>query len=317
LSRGAARTAVLVVLAALAVLAAVLVPTVFGPATATPAAAPVPAAVPAPIPVPTPTAAPAAGGPELRVMTWNVRTNAFDAPDWAPVVAERRPDVVAFQEICAGDAQDLADLLRAEHGLDYQVVPGPAREALYETCETTAAGPVVFGQAVLSRVPLRDPVTTPLPDGGGIDEPRAFLAVTLDLPGTPVRLLTTHITVGPGADDSAALAEQRVALQAAQIDAVTRAAADSGERVVVLGDLNVGPDDPKLDGLERAGLLEVDRERNAPTGNNRFDAPGSPAENKIDYVFVRGLTQVGEPETYWVPSSDHRPLVAVLRPEEG
>jgi endonuclease/exonuclease/phosphatase family metal-dependent hydrolase len=310
LSRGAARTTVLVVLAALAVLAAVLVPTLFGPATATSTAAPVPAAVPAPVPA----QAPAAGGPGLRVMTWNVRTNEFDAPDWAPVVAERRPDVVAFQEICAGDAQDLADLLRAEHGLDYQLVPGPAREALYETCETTAAGPVVFGQAVLSRVPLRDPVNTLLPDGGGIDEPRAFLAVTLDLPGTPVRLLTTHITVGPGAGDSSAEAEQRRALQAEQIDVVTRAAAGSGERVVVLGDLNVGPDDPRLDGLERAGLQEVDRARNAPTGNNRFDVPGSPAENKIDYVFVRGLTQVGEPETYWVPSSDHRPLVAVLRP---
>jgi endonuclease/exonuclease/phosphatase family metal-dependent hydrolase len=261
-----------------------------------------------------------AGGPELRVMTWNVRTNEFDAPDWAPVVAERRPDVVAFQEICTGDAEQLADLLRAEHGLDYQVVVGPARPPLYETCPNPT-GPLVFGQAVLSRVPVRDQVTTilptVLPDGagvGGIDEPRALLAVTLDLPEGPVRLLTTHITVGGWEGDTPEIITRRQALQAEQIATVARAAADSGERVVVLGDLNVEPGDRRLDPLTAAELLEVDRERNAPTGSNRPDAPGSAADRKLDYVFVKGLEPVGEPETFWVPSSDHRPLLTTLRP---
>ena len=308
MSRGVVRTAILVALCCLVLLVVVLVPALSGPAPATPAPT-VPAAAPAPAPGATP-----APGPALRVMTWNVRTNTFDAPDWAPVVADLRPDVVGFQEICAGDARDLADLLRAEHGLDYQVALGPAREALYETCETTADGPVVFGQAGLSQVPLRDPVTTILPDGDDLDEPRAVLAVTLDVPGAPVRLLTTHITVGPESGDSATTAARRVALQAEQIEVVARAAADGGERVLVLGDLNVGPDDPKLDVLERAGLQEVDRGRNSPTGNNRAEEPGSAAQNKIDYVFVKGLTQVGAPETFWVPSSDHRPLLATLRP---
>ncbi|MCO1657318.1 endonuclease/exonuclease/phosphatase family protein [Pseudonocardia humida] len=247
-------------------------------------------------------------------MTWNVRTNTFDAPDWAPVVAERAPDVVAFQEICAGDAEDLVGLLRAEHGLDYELVPGPAREALYETCRSTAAGPVVFGQAVLSRVPLKDPVNTLLPDGGGLDEPRAFLAVTLDVPGAPIRLLTTHITIGPERGDSEEKGRRRLALQAEQVDAVTRAAAAAGDRVVVLGDLNMGPDDPRLDGLQRAGLRDVDEGRNSPTSDNRVEEPGSPARNKIDYLFVKGLERVGDPQTFWVPSSDHRPLVATLRP---
>jgi endonuclease/exonuclease/phosphatase family metal-dependent hydrolase len=296
-SRGAALAAVLVALLGLVVGVVVLVPVLSGPTTAAPAATPAPA--------------PAA---ELRVMTWNVKTNEFDAPDWAPVVAEQAPDVVAFQEICAGDAEDLADLLRTQHGLDYQVVPGSAREAIYETCRTTAAGPVVFGQAVLSRVPLRDPVTTPLPDPDGLDEPRALLSVTLDLPGAPVRLLTTHITIGADTGDDAAKKARRRVLQGEQIAAVARAAAAAGERVVLMGDFNVGPDDPRLDPVERAGLQEVDRGRNAPTGNNRIDAPGSAADRKIDYMFLEGVGQVGEPETFWVPSSDHRPLVATLRP---
>ena len=259
-----------------------------------------------------------ADDPELRVMTWNVRTNEFDASDWVPVIAERRPDVIAFQEICTGDAEQLADLLRTEHGLDYQVATGPARPPLYETCPDPT-GPLVFGQAVLSRVPLRDPVVTNLPtvlpDGaavGGVDESRVLLAVTLDLPAGPVRVLTTHITVGAWEGDTEEIIARRRALQAEQIATVARTASGSGERVVVLGDLNVEPRDPRLDPLTDAGLLEVDRERNAPTVGNRPDAPGSAAARKIDYLYVAGLTPVGEPETFWVPSSDHRPLLATL-----
>ena len=308
MSRRITRAALPVALFCLVVLVVAVAPRLFGPAAATPAT------TPAVTPDAAPASTPADPAPELRVMTWNVRTNTFDAPDWAPVVAERMPDVVGFQEICVGDAQELADLLRAEYGLDYEVAVGPAREALYETCETTAAGPVVFGQAVLSRVPLRDAVTTILPDGGGLDEPRALLAVTLDVPGAPVRLLTTHITIGSEPDDSTTTIGRRQALQAEQIDVVARAAADSGARVLVIGDLNVGPDDPRLEVMQRAGLWEVDRGRNSPTGNNRFDEPGSAADRKIDYVFVKGLAQVGDPQTFWVPSSDHRPLIATLRP---
>ncbi|WP_214401754.1 endonuclease/exonuclease/phosphatase family protein [Pseudonocardia lacus] len=301
---GPGNRAATVLALALVALSGCAAATATGPSAAT-AAAPAPTTAPA-----TPAAAP----PELRVMTWNVRTNTYDAPDWAPVVAEQRPDVVAFQEICVGDAEDLVDLLREEHGLTYELAPGPAREALYETCRDTAAGPVVFGQAVLSRVPLVDPVTTILPDGDDLDEPRSVLAVTLDVPGAPVRLLTTHITIGPERGDSEEKGQRRLDLQAAQVDVVGRAAAGSGERVLVMGDFNMAPQDGRLDVFEESGLLDVDRDRNAPTGGNDAEKPGSPAVHKIDYMFVKGLERIGEPETFWVPSSDHRPLVATLRP---
>lgn len=250
--------------------------------------------------------------PGLRVMTWNVRTADFDAPDWAGVVAEQRPDVVAFQEICAGEAQRLADLLRDAHGQRYEVVTGSARVSHYPGCDRSTGpilfGQVVFGQAILSRLPVRDPVTTVLPDGGGVDEPRAFLSVTVDAAGGPVRVLTTHLTVGPGAEEDAVTAARRTALQAEQVDAV--AAAAGGGQVVVLGDLNMAPGDPRLGVLGRAGLVEVDRGHDAPTSNNNSEVPGAAAERKLDHVFVRGLAVVGEPETFWVSGSDHRPLVA-------
>jgi endonuclease/exonuclease/phosphatase family metal-dependent hydrolase len=287
------RTALVVALGGLIALALVVLPALSAPAA--------------------PVAATGGTGPQLRVMTWNVRTADFDPDDWAPVVADLRPDVVGLQEVCAGEAQRLADLLGDEHDLDYEVAVGGAREARYPGCEPTAAGPASFGQAVLSRVPLRDAANTALPDGGGVDEPRAFLSVVLDAPGGPVRLLTTHITIGPGAEEDAATGARRTALQAEQVEVVARAAA-AGERVLVVGDLNMVPGDPRLAVLHEAGLREVDAERNAATSNNRPDRPGSPAERKLDHVFVRGLAPVDAPRTLWVPSSDHRPLVATLRP---
>jgi endonuclease/exonuclease/phosphatase family metal-dependent hydrolase len=303
-SRGAARIGFVVVLVCVAVLSVVLI--VRQPASA-------PAAAPAP-----PTAVPTSAAPakDLRVMTWNVLTNTFDAPDWAPVVAQQAPDVVAFQEICAGDAKQLADLLRTEHGLDYQVALGPARKALYETCDPTPeTGDVVFGEAVLSRVPLRDGVTTALPDPAGLDEPRAYLSVTLDVPGAaPIRLLTTHITIGRDTGDDDAKSARRRDLQGQQIATVARAAGSAGDRVLLLGDFNVGPGDPRMDPVAQAGLHDVDEGRNSPTGGNDYEKPGSAADAKIDYVFGKGLEQIGTPQTSWVPTSDHRPLVATLRP---
>lgn len=263
-----------------------------------------------------PVSAPAPVGPDLRVMTWNVKTGDFDADDWVRVVADQHPDIVGFQEICVREAERLADLLRDEHGLDYTVAVGGVREAHYPGCDPAAAGPVVFGQAILSRLPVRDAANTFLPDGGGLDEPRGFLSVTVDPPGGPIRILTTHITIGPSAEEDEETSARRVALQAEQVDSVAQEAARSGDRVLVLvlGDFNMEPDDPRLDVLLRAGLLEVDQGRNAPTSFNRSDEPGSAADRKLDYVFRKGLPLLGDPETYWVGSSDHRPLIATVRP---
>jgi endonuclease/exonuclease/phosphatase family metal-dependent hydrolase len=256
----------------------------------------------------------ASDGPGLRVMTWNVETADFDPDDWVGVVADQHPDVVGFQEICVGEAQRLAGLLRDRYGLDYAVAVGGARVSHYPGCDPPGTDPlVVFGQALLSRLPVRDAATTFLPDGGGVDEPRTCLSVTIDPPGGPVRILTTHLTIGPGAEEDAVTAARRTALQAQQADTVAQEAARSGSRVLVIGDLNMPPDDPRLAVMARAGLTEVDRGRDSPTSNNNVEVPGAAADRKLDYVFQKGLPPTGDPRTSWVAGSDHRPLVATVR----
>lgn len=226
----------------------------------------------------------AACGPapaSVRVMTWNVLTARYDPADWAPVIAAHRPDVVGLQEICAAEAVELAALLRAR-GLDYTAVPGPVvptpaedaapvNAALRRPCADR--GPVTYGLAVLTRLPVVTATTTLFaPDRR--DEQRGYQRV--DLGGLVV--VNAHLgldgTAGP------------------QLEALAAVAAAERGPVVVLGDLNradVGP----LRSLTSVGSF--------PTAG-----PGA-----IDHVLVRGLGVVSA-EAPEVPVSDHRPLIARL-----
>lgn len=234
----------------------------------------------------------------LRVMTWNVQTGEHDPSEWAPVVAELRPDVLALQEICTADAEELAQILWRDHGLGYRVVPAPIRpptpveanaevnEALGPACDT---GPddVQFGLAVLSLLPVADPrVTTYPPDPR--DEQRGYLSlqVTMRTQQT-VAVHTSHIGL--------------LGTQEDQIRRLAAAAAGAGP-AVVLGDLNLVSRERELMPL-REGFAEVDPDGRYPTS----------VLGKIDYIFLRGLVPVGAPEAPEVSASDHRPLVATLR----
>jgi endonuclease/exonuclease/phosphatase family metal-dependent hydrolase len=244
----------------------------------------------------TPPAPPPRGA--LRVMTWNVQTHAHDPGEWADVVADLQPDVLALQEICAGEADELAAILQRDHGLPYRAVPGPIRPptpaeanapvnaALGPACGT-APDAVDFGLAVLSRLPVTDArVTTYPPDHH--DEQRGYMTVRVTTAaGATVTVHDTHLGLdGVAADQIRRLAD----------------AAGPTAPAVVLGDLNVDVHDPALAPL-RAGFIEVDPDGGVSTT----------LEGKIDYIFLRGLSPVAPLQAQDTTASDHRPLVADLR----
>ncbi|HEY2225429.1 endonuclease/exonuclease/phosphatase family protein [Actinomycetospora sp.] len=252
----------------------------------------------------------AASPTDLRVMTWNVLTARHDPPEWAATIAASRPAVVGLQEICAGEAVALAQELRRDHGLPYVAVPGPVRPTPAEDAEPVNAelrspchdGAVVsYGLAVLTVLPVTT-ATTALYAPDHRDEQRGYQRLTLRGPdGAPLTLYNTHIGLA--------------GVQAGQIrDLAGRAGAESGPTVVV-GDLNEPQgQDPAAMAPLRDGFAEVDPDGRFPTSGNDPEAPDAPAQEKIDYVFFRGLFSAGPPTVPWVPGSDHRPVIGTLRP---
>ena len=257
-------------------------------------------------------AAPAPGplpGDAVRVMTWNVETREHDPTEWARTVAEWRPDVVGLQEICAGEAAELAEGLRREYGLTYEAVPGPIRPspaedvkpvnvALRRPCRDDAV--VTYGLAVLSRLPVTARSTVLFaPDDR--DEQRGYQRLTLRAPsGPPIIVYNAHIGLA--------------GVQTAQIRDLGAAAGVEAGPTVVLGDLNVPVDQEGVLAPLRGGFDEVDPSGSLRTSGNRPDAPAAPALEKIDYIFHRGLSTASPAAAPWVPSSDHRPLIGALRP---
>ncbi|MCW0212427.1 MAG: endonuclease/exonuclease/phosphatase family protein [Pseudonocardia sp.] len=230
----------------------------------------------------------------VRVMTWNVATIRFAPADWAPVVAEQAPDVLGLQEICTGDAEELRELLRRDHGLEYRLVPGavPTSGTFRSVdCADRGIGSGAFGQAVLTRLQVVPDSTTvtslPLRAGIDDDEPRGWLSVALRAgDGREFRVQNTHLSTGGD-------------IRAEQIAAL---AADASRypASLVLGDLNTTPDETDL----LAPLLENFRDAGGDA-----DLP-SHEGRRIDYVFARGLGAVGAARLAAPGGSDHRPVVS-------
>jgi endonuclease/exonuclease/phosphatase family metal-dependent hydrolase len=133
----------------------------------------------------------AAAGATLRVATYNVHAcvgtdRRHDPNRVASVVGELDADVVALQEFTypasvAIESREPVELVTLD---SYQCALGPTREI--EARETRC-----FGNALLTRHPILDVHRIDL----SMDrrEPRGALAATIDIGGTHVHLLATHL----------------------------------------------------------------------------------------------------------------------------
>jgi endonuclease/exonuclease/phosphatase family metal-dependent hydrolase len=247
---------------------------------------------------------------DLRVMTWNVLTARFDPPQWAGTIAAWRPAVVGLQEICAGEAVALADLLHREHGLPYVAVPGPIRPTPAEDADPVNAalrrpchdGAVVqYGLAVLTLLPVTA-ASTELFAPDHRDEQRGYQRVTVRGPtGGALTVYNSHVGLA--------------GVQAAQIRALADTAVREPGPTVVVGDLNADQErDPDVLAPLRERFVDIDPEGRLRTSPNDPDDPDVGPRDEIDHVFVRGLAPVGPAAAPWTPSSDHRPVIGTLRP---
>jgi endonuclease/exonuclease/phosphatase family metal-dependent hydrolase len=239
---------------------------------------------------PSATAAPAADvAGEVRVAAYNVHMGfdvdgRFSVEALADEIASTGADVVVLNEVDRGwlleGGHDLLRLLGDATGMEPAFAP---------------AADDVWGNAVLSRLPVSEVRTVPLPRGGAAMR-RSMVSVLVDTGAGPLAVIGTHLH---HVDD-----EPRVRAAQARSVAAEAARQDSrGLPVAVLGDLNAPADAPELEPL---GFLEDAVPGEQPTYPS--DAPSV----RIDHVLVSPDLAPRDPRIGTSTASDHLSVAVTL-----
>lgn len=233
----------------------------------------------------------------LRVLCYNVHwckgmDGEYDVERVAEVIKAADPDLLALQEVDVGvkrsgrvhQAQRLAELT----GMAVRM--GPTQH--YE------GG--LFGNAVLTKLPILDVAIHPLPYTESTPElvtyPRGAIAVTVEVDGKPLRFVSTHFQHN--------VHEDRVA-EAKAINALF-ATEDDETPTILAGDMNAKPEEEPIQQLLKRWTNATD-DPPAPT------APSVNPRSRIDYIFFRPAAAFKVLEAKVIDeemASDHRPVFA-------
>jgi endonuclease/exonuclease/phosphatase family metal-dependent hydrolase len=240
-------------------------------------------------------------GPLVRVLSYNIHhgeglDGRIDLNRLAGVVVDVRPDVVALQEVDrnvgrSGRVDQAAELARLT-GL--QMAFG----------RTVPLQDGEYGNAVLSRWPVREMSNRPLPSPAG-GEARAVLAVEIAVPSEgpseTITVLATHFHHTGDPTNRIASAEAVERLFPAD-------GPGEGRPMLLVGDLNATPESRPI------GLL-LESWSMAGAGQLAPTSPAPVPRRKIDYVMYRPRTRWRMIESRVIDeavASDHRPVLAVL-----
>lgn len=240
----------------------------------------------------------------LRIMTYNVHgcvgmDGKINAERIARVIARARPDVVALQELDVGRARsfgmDQAHLIARYLEMEFHFHP-----AMHLEEER-------YGDAILTHLPQRLVKAGALP--GLADrphlEPRGVLWVAVDLHGTEIQIINTHLGLGP---------RERTAQIEALLGSEWLANEQFKAPAILCGDFNASPSSTacrRLAARLSDAQAGVKGHRPQCTFPSRF--PGM----RIDHIFISPGLEVACIE---IPNSDlariasdHLPLLAEIR----
>ena len=233
-------------------------------------------------------------GLPVRVMAYNIHqgfdtSGRLDVEAIARVIEGEAADVIALQEVSRGWATAGAfDMLPwLSRRLDMPYAWGPATDS-------------VWGNAVLSRYPIVHAETHPMPNNDRLRLDRAFTVAVVDVGGGDrLTVIATHLH--HLRDEGAERAPQ------------VRAMLDywnGADRTVLLGDLNALPDEPEMELLRQAGLVDAFESAGAaPPG---YTAPSDAPQRRIDYIWVSDDLSAGDFVTRQSLASDHFAVAATI-----
>ncbi|TDD68597.1 hypothetical protein E1262_15205 [Jiangella aurantiaca] len=229
----------------------------------------------------------------MRVMTWNVWWRFGER--WrerqigiAATLVALRPDIVGLQESWAAREASQAVVLAAPLGL-HSVFAGPS---LPHPIEEPGHDGVDLGLAILSRWPIRHSWTHRLPSSR--EQPPVALIAVVEHPDGPLYVVCTC------AEHHAHLADDHLAQTRALARLVTDLSSLGGTLPVLLvGDLNAGPDTPEITALTDGDTLTDAWTASGAVGEGVTlsaalpDAPLGAVKQlnrRIDYVMFRPST---------------------------
>lgn len=241
----------------------------------------------------TPAAHVSAAPDSIRVMTYNVH-NGFntqghlDLVALSQVISAAQPDIVALQEVSQGSivngGVDMLSWFSQQLNLPYIFTP---------------AGDGLWGQATLSRYPIKLAENYPLPPAA---TRRTFGYLQIDVgQAEPLQVINTHYQPRYGTNQLQLIHTETI---------INFLAQHPSERFVIMGDLNAEPDTPQMQPFFEHGFIDVIEHAGLVPGNTaRSDNPVS----RIDYILISSdLTAVDvtiPPST----ASDHLSVVATLQ----
>jgi endonuclease/exonuclease/phosphatase family metal-dependent hydrolase len=208
---------------------------------------------------------PSAGSMPLRIMSYNLHsgfdlTGRLALEEVAQAIESEHAGVIGLQEVSRGwlidGSVDMVSWLSQRLNLPY--VWGPTADPLW-------------GNAILSRYPIRDIQLYPMPNNDVVRPMRGFIVATIEVGAQPLRVMVTHLHhVG---DDSP--------LRVAQVQTLLGLWA-SRPATIVLGDLNARPASIEMALMRSAGLIDSFAETGQAEG---FTFGSINPDRRIDYIY--------------------------------
>lgn len=231
---------------------------------------------------------------KMKVASFNIlhcedfRKEKIDFDAFAELIASLDADVIGLNEV-HGKGED------AEYEAQTEILAEKLKYHGYFAQATTIDGENPFGNAVLTRLNIKECVNIPIPDpdprtGNEYYETRCLLKMTLEEP--EMTFLITHF----GLNDD----EQQNAVKVI-LDNLKE------EKCVFMGDLNVRPDNKVLDPI-RAKMTDTASASSDPLLSFPSDKPN----RKIDYIFTSPDIKVLSVEVPDKVLSDHLPITAEI-----
>lgn len=230
----------------------------------------------------------------IRVMSYNVlhcedwKQKRIDFDAFAKAILDSGADIIGLNEIRGQGTRDdyraQAQILSEKTGFYY-----------YFAKAIDVGGENPYGNALLSRYPVKNAETIMIPDpvlciGDGF-ETRCLLKAELDV-GDSLTVLVTHFGLN----------------KSEQKNAVKTVLQNLGaEKLILMGDFNVQPDDKVLLPI-RKQLKDAAQRFNKPLYSFPSDVP----DRKIDYIFASKAVKILSADIPPVVLSDHRPHIAEI-----